>query len=94
MSENCPTCGHEWTPPTHVPAFAEGDRVAWSHSVATPHGVGSIVRLSYIQSQDPSALFGTVEEEVERNLWTVLLDGEDDPRTLTADELVRLVSEE
>jgi len=40
--------------------FTPGDRVAWSHAIATQHGAGSVLRRSMLEAQDPCARYGTV----------------------------------
>ncbi len=72
--------------------FEAGDRVAWSHVMAWEHGAKSVVRAAAVRSRDPEAQFGTVlgpGNDV-GTYWTVRLDGVDEPRVLTTDELVRV----
>lgn len=71
--------------------FTAGDRVAWSHVVAPEHGAKSIVRASVVLARDPSTLLGTIVGPGEvATWWEVRLDGSDDTRVLTKDELVRV----
>lgn len=89
--------------------FQPGDRVAWSHAVATEHGVQSVLRRSYVEGRhavlDDSPRFGTVVASVNAmGTWIeIALDPTDDPsahgfdgpdqRVLTADELVKISEE-
>jgi len=90
LPETCPTGGRPgWNKPAHRPAFSANVAVAWSTTLAPMFAPGAIIRQSYLSSQDPNVKFGVTIEEQEPNMWSVLLDGDTDPRTFTADELVR-----
>lgn len=74
--------------------FAAGDRVAWSHVVATEHGAKSVIRAAAVLARDSVAQLGTVigpANDVD-TWWEVKLDGSEDgvTRVLTKDELVRV----
>lgn len=80
--------------------FKKGDRVAWHHTYASQFAPGTVIRAEHVISKslppdhplfgEPgSGQFGTVTEG-DGFLWDVLLDGTEEPRTLTADELVRI----
>lgn len=75
-------------------SFAAGDRVAWDHGYATDHADGSVVRAEAVAAKAPQALFGTVQEpapaNAEGSYWNVLLDGAQEPKVLTSDELVKV----
>lgn len=88
-----------------TPAFREGDKVCWSHELATMHADGSIVHRSRIQSTDPSQpnpRFGTVSKVAnEESTWfEVTLEPTEDEEAhgfggpdvvvLTADEIVKV----
>lgn len=72
--------------------FDAGDRVAWSHVVATEHGARSVVRAVVVFARDPLAQLGTIvgpSGDVP-TWWEVKLDGAAATRVLTRDELVRI----
>jgi hypothetical protein len=72
--------------------FAKGDRVAWSHSYATEHAAGSIVRAEVVEAKAPDAKLGTVKGVAndEGTYFEVLIDGDKDTTVLTEDELVKV----
>ena len=75
-------------------SFAAGDRVAWDHGYATDHADGSVVRAEAVAAKAPQALFGTVQDPAPSNpegtYYHVLLDGAQEPKELTSDELVKV----
>lgn len=80
-------------------AFEKGDRVAWSHEEATKHADGSILRASVLgdPGDEPgSGQRGNIVDAAneEGTWWEVQLDGDDETRILTSDELVRIVEED
>lgn len=87
--------------PVNEPAFEKDDRVCWSHSFATQHAEGSIVyaeAVPQLPEDHPeyggpgSGQFGTIvgPDNDEQTWWQVQLDGEDEVRVLTEDELVKI----
>jgi hypothetical protein len=74
--------------------FDKGDRVAWSHVVATEHGQKSVMRAVAVLAKDGAAQLGTVIGPANDvgTWWEVHLDGtpDDASRVLTKDELVRV----
>ena len=72
--------------------FEKGDRVAWSHVVATEHGQKSVARASAVLARDSAARLGTIVQQDPnvRTWWEVKLDGVEETRVLTQDELVRV----
>ncbi len=74
-----------------MPAFSEGDRVAWDHGYAPDHAEGSIVLAEAVAAKAPDAKFGTVTA-VANDVGTyfdVALDS-GETWTLTNDELVKV----
>ena len=72
--------------------FDVGDRIAWSHVVAPDHGQKSVIRASAVLAKDALAQLGTVigpANDVD-TWWEVTLDGSENSRVLTKDELVRV----
>jgi hypothetical protein len=72
--------------------FNKGDRVAWSQSVATSQAEGSIMLADAVSSADPDAKYGKVTGVAndEKTYFTVKLDGYDNEKTLTHEELVKV----
>lgn len=73
-------------------AFSAGDKVAWSHSVATQHGEGSISLVGAVLANDPAAKIGTVKgvANTEKTYFKVDFGKHGGVMTLTADELVKV----
>jgi len=72
--------------------FTSHDRIAWSHVVAPKHEEGNTVRASAVSADDAKARFGTVlgNHPGTPTHYDVLLDGDDESRTLTFHELVKV----
>lgn len=42
--------------------FKAGDKVAWSHSIATQHAAGSILKVEAVKAGDAASRFGVVSK--------------------------------
>lgn len=73
-------------------SYELGHRVAWSHVVGPEHGARSIIKAQVVLARDASARLGTVVAPANDagTHWEVKLDGDEESRVLTADEIVRV----
>lgn len=73
-------------------AFSKGDKVAWSHQVATQHTESSVMLKDAVSASDGAARFGVVKgvANKEGTYFTVDFDG--DEKVLTQDELVKVAA--
>lgn len=71
--------------------FIEGDTVAWCHRLGALHAAGSILKISAVPEGVPVGTIVSLANE--RGTW-LNVEFDNETRTLTEDELVRVADEE